>query len=304
MQTVHPPLTPSSRVPQADWQNEVRERLSSEHPAYNSLSADEQFSLFLEYVLHTDMRHYWIVPGHAAGGCPVRPWFVQVEHVEDVSQPAKRRYVANSTSGSGGGTSQGRLLKMMVFDGQQHHAAIEHVQIPFGTAWPRLGSKMVIDEGAVLRDGIFLLTPGTCGVLGGAVEEFELRQRVVDEVLQEPVYGRRGPPLQLEAYMEGVDERVRERVGNEDGRVGRHPGQHGAHGATEGRVLTGGVMANTAAPIDVNRNKRYVIEEDSSDDDFGDVSKRQKDDVPTGVPAQVVRNVDDDVINLLSSDDE
>ena len=97
----------------------------------------------------------------------VRPWFVQVEHVEDISQPAKRRYVANSASGgqSQAGGSHNRLLKLMLFDGRQHHVAIEHSPVPFGPGWPRLGSKLVIDPGAVLREGVFLLSPGTCGCL-------------------------------------------------------------------------------------------------------------------------------------------
>ena len=247
--------------------------------------------------MHTDMRHYWITPKDTS-----RPWFVQVEHVEDISQPAKRRYVANSTCGGGGNS---RLLKLMVFDGRHYHAAIEHVHVPFGAGWPRLGSKLLIDAGAISRDGVFLLTPGTCGVLGGAVDEFEARQRVFDEVLQEPVYGRRGPPLRLEAYMEGVKEKVRV-----------HFGVVGGGEAGGGCVPPAGEAAvKTSALNASDRNKRGGVdsfEEQSSDDDFGDVAKRQKQDGSGSgmalVLTQPTHNVNDEnddvVIDLLSSDDE
>lgn len=287
----------------------MRSRLSTEHAGYSGLTADEQFALILEYVLHTDMRHFWMTPDDTT-----RPWFVQVEHVEDISQPAKRRYVANSTSGGG---SNSRLLKLMVFDGRQHHVAIEHAPVTFGAGWPRLGSKLVIDAGAIVRDGVFLLTPGTCGVLGGAVDEFEARQRVVDEVLQEPVYGRRGPPLRLEAYMEGVRERVGEQIrvsvggGGDGGNIGDRRDCGG-----DRRVVTpaGPAAVNISALDASDRKKRDVIDsiEDSSDDDFGDASKRQRKECSgSGVDLiqappnpNVINSSDDFVIDLLSSDDE
>lgn len=299
----------------------MQSRLCAEHAGYTGLTADEQFALFLEYVLHTDMRHYWI-----ASLDTVRPWFVQVEHVEDISQPAKRRYVANSASGgqSQAGGSHNRLLKLMLFDGRQHHVAIEHSPVPFGPGWPRLGSKLVIDPGAVLREGVFLLSPGTCGVLGGAVDEFEARQRVFDEVLQRPVYGRRGPPLRLEAYMEGVRDTVREQIGASAGAAAGdgHAVNVGDVGGVGDGGRVGPPVGPPVGPVAVNASalgglgrthKRDVIEsfeEDTSDDDVGDPVKRQRQDGSvTGVALLQTRpnttmSTDDVVIDLLSSDDE
>ncbi len=90
--------------------------------------------------------------------------------------------------------------------GKKHHTAIEHKSLPI--PWPKLGAKMVLDDAVVVQDGMFLLTPSTCGYLGGSVEEFCVSQSVLEKVLQEPMYGRRGPPLRLEEYMKILEDKV------------------------------------------------------------------------------------------------
>lgn len=160
------------------------------------------------------------------------------------------------------------MLKLLVFDGRRHHTAIEHQPMSFASGWPRLGSKLVIDRDAVVRDGVVMLTPSTCGVLGGGVEEFERRQKVVEEVLMEPVYGRRGGALGLEAWREGVAGRVKEKVGDQD------------VGALE--VETARFKA-TAAPVPALRGSP-ANNVDNNVDNNGDIN--------------------DIVIDLLSSDDE
>ena len=92
------------------WQQDVEQQLSREHDRYASYDDEQKFKLFLEYILHTDMRHYWKAQGETE-----QPWFVQVEQVQDISQPVKRRL---SRAGTGETTrSSKRMLKMVLFDG-------------------------------------------------------------------------------------------------------------------------------------------------------------------------------------------
>ena len=205
------------------WQQDVEQQLSREHDRYASYDDEQKFKLFLEYILHTDMRHYW-----KAHGDSEQPWFVQVEQVQDISQPVKRRLSRPDTEETT--RSSKRMLKMVLFDGslfmmqsscclhacievapdgcagRKHHIGIEHSSLGFG--WPRLGSKLVIDDGLVTKNGVLMLTPVTCGFLGGSVKEFEEHQKLVDTVVQEPLYGRRGPPLKLEEYKKTLKDKI------------------------------------------------------------------------------------------------
>jgi DNA repair exonuclease SbcCD ATPase subunit len=90
--------------------------------------------------------------------------------------------------------------------GKKHHVGIEHASLGFG--WPRLGSKLVLDPGLLVQEGVLMLTPKTCGFLGGSVKEFEEHQKHVDAVVQEPLYGRRGPPLKLDEYIKSLKEKI------------------------------------------------------------------------------------------------
>lgn len=75
-----------------------------------------------------------------------------------------------------------------------------------------MGSKLVIDDGVLKKNGILMLTPSTCGFLGGFVKEFEEHQQMVDSLMQEPLYGRRGPPLKLDEYMKMLKEKIQDSV--------------------------------------------------------------------------------------------
>lgn len=92
------------------------------------------------------------------------------------------------------------------FSGQKHYIGLEHESLGF--SWPQLGSKIVIDEGILEKNGTLMLTPQTCGFLGGCVKEFEEHQNMIDMMVQEPLYGRRGPPLQLNEYMRTLHEKI------------------------------------------------------------------------------------------------
>ena len=91
------------------WQQDVEQQLSREHDGYQSYDDERKFTLFLKYMLHTDMRHYWNAGRE-------QPWFVQVEQVEDISQPVKRR-LSKYTEDGGRGRAR-RMLKMVLFDGR------------------------------------------------------------------------------------------------------------------------------------------------------------------------------------------
>ncbi|WPT13384.1 hypothetical protein PSENEW3_00001225 [Picochlorum sp. SENEW3] len=175
------------------WSRDVQAQIRHTCSKYDSLPEDERFEMYLDYVLHSDIRHYW--KGYSSSQ---KPWFVQIEHVQDISQPVKSRFVDSQ--------SKKRMLKLALFDGKQHHVAIEHK--PLSMPWPKLGAKMVLDDAVVVQGGMFLLTPATCGYLGGGVEEFGASQSALEKVLQEPMYGRRGPPLRLEEYMKMVEDKV------------------------------------------------------------------------------------------------
>jgi hypothetical protein len=60
--------------------------------------------MYLDYVLHSDIRHYW--KGFSSSQ---KPWFVQIEQVQDISQPVKSRFVDSQ--------SKKRMLKLALFDG-------------------------------------------------------------------------------------------------------------------------------------------------------------------------------------------
>jgi len=281
------------------WKDEVWGRLGVAGGVSGEDGAsDRHFALFLDYVLCTDMRHYWVAREDGAGPAVVpagdasgrdntddaavaapdrdrRPWFVQIERVEDISQPCTRRYVppGGASSNGGGGSTHARMLKLLVFDGRRHHTAIEHQPMSFASGWPRLGSKLVIDPDAVVRDGVVMLTPSTCGVLGGAVEEFERRQKIVEEVLMEPVYGRRGGTLGLEAWRGGVAGRVKEKVGDQD---------VGALDVETARAGDCGGEQAIAAPVPALRGSPAGNVENNGD----------------------INDINDIVIDLLSSDDE
>lgn len=92
------------------WQGDVEQQLSQEHQGFESFNDEQKFKLFLEYVLHTDIRHYW-----KSGTEGEQPWFVQVEQVQDISQPVKRRY---SHGGELSARGTRRMLRMVLFDGK------------------------------------------------------------------------------------------------------------------------------------------------------------------------------------------
>ncbi len=94
------------------WQQDVEQQLSQEHDRYQSYDDEYKFKLLLSYVLHTDMRHYW-----KAGREGEKPWFVQIEQVQDISQPVKRRLSKGSDDRHPRGGSR-RMLKMVLYDGR------------------------------------------------------------------------------------------------------------------------------------------------------------------------------------------
>lgn len=249
-----------------EWTRDVLGRMGVAGEGGLSCISDKEFAVFLEYMLCTDVRHYWKgdergddAAGEEANAPGRPPWFVQVEHVEDISQPCTRRYVPASTSNSSSSTSLSsaqRMLKLLVFDGEGHHVAIEHQRLSFSanSGWPRLGCKLLIDPGAVVRSGMYLLTPSTCGVLGGVVEEFEQRQRVVESVLAEPVYGRRGGPLGLEAWREGVAKRVREKGGRDNNNCSSNTNFNRKRGAEVVDGASDEALPHPVAPAVVNMN--------------------------------------------------
>lgn len=93
------------------WQQDVEQQLSREHDLYQSYDDEYKFKLFLSYVLHTDMRHYWNVVREGE-----QPWFVQIEQVQDISQPVKGRLSSGSDDNKTRGSR--RMLKMVLFDGR------------------------------------------------------------------------------------------------------------------------------------------------------------------------------------------
>lgn len=93
------------------WQEELEQRLSQEHDQYQSLNDDHKFTLILDYILHTDIRHFW-----NAQGKENTPWLAQVEQVQDISQPVRRRCAKWSGKDDGSRNAK-RMLKMVLFDG-------------------------------------------------------------------------------------------------------------------------------------------------------------------------------------------
>jgi len=187
------------------WRDQVENVLRDANAGYDGFDGDRKFRLILEYILCTDLRHFW--KGQCESSEPTKSVrFVQVEGVQDISQPVKQRYGRSNNDGKEEGPQKRRMLKMMLFDGQRQLIGIEHESLPF--QWPLLGAKIIIDPHVLEVNGMMLLTPKTCGYLGGVVKEFEARQKMVQEVVQKPVYGRRGPPMKLEEFMKNVTEEV------------------------------------------------------------------------------------------------
>lgn len=191
------------------WRDQVEHALRAAHAGYDGFDGDRKFRLILEYILCTDLRHFW--KGQSVSSEHTkRVRFVQVEGVQDISQPVKHRYGNSDGDGKEEGSQKRRMLKMMLFDGQRQLIGIEHESLPF--QWPLLGAKMIIDPHVLEVNGMLLLTPKTCGFLGGVVAEFEAQQKMVLEVIQKPVYGRRGPPMKLEEFMKNVTEEVTKKM--------------------------------------------------------------------------------------------
>lgn len=86
------------------WSRDVQAQIRHTCSKYDSLPEDERFEMYLDYVLHSDLRHYW--KGFSSSQ---KPWFVQIEHVQDISQPVKSRFVDSQ--------SKKRMLKLALFDG-------------------------------------------------------------------------------------------------------------------------------------------------------------------------------------------
>lgn len=88
------------------WSRDVLTQIRQNCSSYDSIPEDERFEMYLDYVLHSDIRHYWKGGGSSSSQ---KPWFVQIEHVQDISQPVKSRFVDTQ--------SKKRMLKLALFDG-------------------------------------------------------------------------------------------------------------------------------------------------------------------------------------------
>lgn len=149
--------------------------------------------------------------------------------------------------------------------------------MPLPMPWPKLGSKMVLDDAVVVQGGMFLLTPATCGYLGGSVEEFGASQSALEKVLQEPMYGRRGPPLRLEEYIKMLEDKVAAVF--RPGGVEEHQGQHAAPRCQEQQQqqqLEGAGTGPNIGEEDIQEQEEYVIDSDSDANIDIDEIVRQK----------------------------
>lgn len=163
----------------------------------------------------------------------------------------------------------------MMDAGKQHHVGIEHRLLSM--PWPKLGSKMVLDDAVVVQGGMFLLTPATCGYLGGGVEEFGASQSALEKVLQEPMYGRRGPPLRLEEYMKMIEDKVA--VACRAGGVQERERQETAPRGQEQQVeddQRAGPGPNNLGEEEIQEQEEYVIDSDSDANIDIDEIVRQK----------------------------
>jgi tudor domain-containing protein 3 len=118
------------------------------------------------------------------------PKVLQISYVRDVTRSSAEEFVGSSTGK--------RVLKFALTDGKTEISALEYSHIPTINNDVTPGTKVRLENKAVIRDGLVCLTPKEVTVLGGYVqsltEEWQMKKKYASLARSQESKAGDGPP--------------------------------------------------------------------------------------------------------------